>query len=286
MTTLLQRSFIPIPINSIENYIHSVNAIPMLTQDEEIDLSNRWFYQQDTEAARQLVLPHLRFVVKIARGFLGYGLNFADLIQEGNLGLMKAVKRFDPTVGVRLVSFAIHWIKAEIHAFVIKNWRIVKIATTKAQRKLFFNLRSMKKGLHWCSEDDVQMIAQELNVKPETVREMELRLVAQDHSFDVTSDAEDEGSHFTPIPAEFLHADNADPSAIIEREQYEHVVHEKLGDMLETLNPREQEIIRSRWMTDIKSTFKELAAKLGVSIERVRQIEEAALLKLRAGLIH
>jgi RNA polymerase sigma-32 factor len=286
-TQALQRSFITIPINSIENYVHSVNAVPMLTAEEETDLSNRWFYQQDTDAARQLVMSHLRFVVKIARGFMGYGLNFSDLIQEGNIGLMKAVKRFDPTIGVRLVSFAIHWIKAEIHAFVIKNWRIVKIATTKAQRKLFFNLRSMKKKLQWFTNDDVQMIAEELKVKPETVREMEMRLVAQDHSFDTPSEGDEEDKHALPIvPSEFLHAEDADPASIMERHQRESILN-KIEPALDDLNAREKEIIRTRWMNgDIKVTFKELAEKFGISIERVRQIEEAALLKLRAQLQH
>jgi len=283
MNHALQPLAINVPISSLDNYISAVNIVPLLTDAEENQLSERWFYEQDIVAARQLVLSHLRFVVKVARGFLGYGLSFADLIQEGNIGLMKAVKRFDPTVGVRLVSFAIHWIKAEIHAFVLKNWRIVRIATTKAQRKLFFNLRSIKNHLNWFSNEDVTLIAEELKVKPETVREMELRLVAQDYSFDAPADDNDDDVK-KAFPSEYLQLDESDPSLLIEREQNEGIIQNKLTPALEMLNVREQEIIKSRWMVEIKATFKELAEKFGVSIERVRQIEAAALLKLRAAL--
>lgn len=282
----LEHGFLPTPISSIDNYIHAVNAIPMLSAEKEQQLALQWVSSQDTSAARELVLAHLRFVVKIARGFLGYGLSFADLIQEGNIGLMKAVKRFDPQVGVRLVSFAIHWIKAEIHAFVIKNWRIVKVATTKAQRKLFFNLRSLKKSLSWLSSDEVEHIANELDVKPQTVREMELRMVAQDPSFDMSAEDDENGSEFfTPIPADYLQAEQADPEFILERDQRDRLVSSQLIPALANLNPREREIIQLRWMQQgEKVPFKELAKKYGISIERVRQIEAAAMMKLRAVL--
>lgn len=285
MSHALRSFVIPVPINNIDNYIRAANATPFLTEEEEKELANRWFYEQDVTAAKQLVLSHLRAVIKIARGFSGYGLNFADLIQEGNIGLMKAVKRFDPTMGVRLISFAIHWIKAEMHSFIIKNWRIVKIATTKAQRKLFFNLRSLKNRFNWCNEDEVNMISEELNVKPAIVREMELRLAAQDHPFEGPAEIDAQHDSALFIPAEFLHAQEADPALLLEQEQKEALLQEKLIPALKTLNSREQEIVHSRWLGEGKTTFKTLADKFSVSIERIRQIEENAFRKLRDALI-
>jgi RNA polymerase sigma-32 factor len=270
------------PIGSLEAYIERVSAIPMLDREEELALARRFHEQQDLEAARALVLSHLRFVVHIARGYLGYGLPVGDLIQEGNVGLMKAVKRFDPDMGVRLVSFAVHWIRAEIHEFVIRNWRLVRVATTKAQRKLFFNLRRMKKNLAWLSEDETRAVAGELGVDPREVREMERRLSARDLSFDPLPDAGDEES--ISSPSLYLPAPEADPAAIIEQDQWDGDVSGRLSDALEELDERSRTVIRARWLAEDKKTLQDLADDYGVSAERIRQIEAAAITKLRTAM--
>src|SRR4051794_15373679 len=270
------------PVGSLDAYVDRVSRIPVLSREEETALAHRLKDGGDLEAARQLVLSHLRFVVHIARGYSGYGLPVGDLIQEGNVGLMKAVKRFDPTVGVRLVSFAVHWIRAEIHEYVLRNWRLVKIATTKAQRKLFFNLRKSKKNLGWLTAGETQKIAQELGVSTSEVTDMEQRLSSRDLSFDPTPDAdEDEGSY---SPASYLPSPESDPSIAVEREQWDDDTADRLAQAMETLDERSQNILRSRWMTDQKATLHELADQYGVSAERIRQIEANAIKKLR-GLI-
>jgi RNA polymerase sigma-32 factor len=270
------------PIGSLEAYIERVSSIPMLDREEEFALARRSHDHQDLDAARELVLSHLRFVVHIARGYLGYGLPVGDLIQEGNVGLMKAVKRFDPEMGVRLVSFAVHWIRAEIHEFVIRNWRLVRVATTKAQRKLFFNLRRMKKNLAWLSEDETKAVAGELGVDPREVREMERRLSARDLSFDPLPDAGDEDA--IASPSLYLPAPEADPAAIIEQDQWDGDVSGRLSDALEELDERSRTVIRSRWLAEEKKTLQDLADDYGVSAERIRQIEAAAITKLRTAM--
>jgi RNA polymerase sigma-32 factor len=270
------------PIGSLEAYIERVSAIPILAREEEMALARRFHDHQDLEAARELVLSHLRFVVHIARGYMGYGLPVGDLIQEGNVGLMKAVKRFDPDMGVRLVSFAVHWIRAEIHEFVIRNWRLVRVATTKAQRKLFFNLRRMKKNLAWLSEDETKAVAGELGVEPREVREMERRLSARDLSFDPLPDAGDD--EMAVSPSLFLPSAEADPATIIEQDQWEGAVADRLASALQGLDERSRTVIRSRWLGEVKKTLQELAADYGVSAERIRQIEAAALVKLRSAM--
>ena len=274
---------LPTTAGSFETYIQAANRMPMLTAAEEVALARRYRSDGDLDAARQLVLSHLRLVVSIARGYLGYGLPHADLIQEGNIGLMKAVKRFDPERGVRLVSFALHWIKAEIHEYVLKNWRLVKIATTKAQRKLFFNLRSMKKGLNTLSPDEVRTMAKQLGVKPEEVVEMETRLSGQDVS--LYPIAEDEDDKFTPIA--YLPADvSTEPSAMLERKEYDRLQGEGLRDALSALDERSRNIVARRWLAEEgeAQTLHELAAEYGVSAERIRQIEVKALQKMRGAL--
>jgi len=271
------------PVGSLDSYIDRVSRIPVLTREEELDLARRLHNEEDLDAARQLVLSHLRFVVHIARGYSGYGLPVGDLIQEGNVGLMKAVKRFDPDVGVRLVSFAVHWIRAEIHEYVLRNWRLVKIATTKAQRKLFFNLRKFKKNLGWLTDVETKAIAQDLGVTTAEVTDMEQRLSSRDLSFDPAPDADEEdGSAYSP--SAYLQHPEADPSVAVEREQWDEDTAERLSQALETLDDRSQHILRSRWMQDEKSTLHELADKYGVSAERIRQIEANAIKKLR-GLV-
>jgi RNA polymerase sigma-32 factor len=266
------------PIGSLDSYIDRVAHIPVLSRDAEVALANRFRTDSDLEAARELVLSHLRFVVHIARGYLGYGLPMGDLIQEGNIGLMKAVKRFDPAVGVRLVSFAVHWIRAEIHEYVLRNWRLVKIATTKAQRKLFFNLRKRKKNLAWLSEEETQAVARDLRVDVSDVREMEQRLSARDMSFDPTPDTNDEEAY---SPALYLPAANADPAVEVEREEWEEDSSDRLSAALEKLDERSRSIVKRRWMTDDKATLHELAAEFDISAERVRQIEANAIKKLK-----
>lgn len=273
----------PVPVGSVDAYIQAVNAIPMLSADEEYELATRLQRDNDLDAARRLIMSHLRFVVHIARGYIGYGLALPDLIQEGNIGLMKAVKRFDPTVGVRLVSFAVHWIRAEIHEFILRNWRIVKVATTKAQRKLFFNLRSAKKRLGWFSPDEVNAVAKDLGVRPEEVMEMESRLSSQDVAFDAhADDGEDEHGHLEP--AAYLQDTRMDPAAQIEHADWEEHKIDRLQNALATLDPRSREIVAERWLNEDKSTLQELAERYQVSAERIRQLEKNAMKKLKAAL--
>src|SRR5688500_4613669 len=271
------------PIGSLDAYIAHVSRIPVLSRKEENTLAVRFREHNDLAAARQLVLSHLRFVVHIARGYTGYGLPIGDLIQEGNVGLMKAVKRFDPSVGVRLVSFAVHWIRAEIHEYVLRNWRLVKIATTKAQRKLFFNLRKFKKNLGWLTESETRAIASDLGVTTAEVTDMEQRLSSRDLSFDPAPDADEEdGSSYSP--SAYLQTPDSDPAIAVEREQWDDDTADRLAQAMLTLDDRSQHILRSRWMTDEKATLHELADKYGVSAERIRQIEANAIKKLR-GLV-
>jgi RNA polymerase sigma-32 factor len=266
------------PMGSLDSYIDRVAHIPVLSRDEEVALASRFRAEGDLDAARELVLSHLRFVVHIARGYLGYGLPMGDLVQEGNIGLMKAVKRFDPAVGVRLVSFAVHWIRAEIHEYVLRNWRLVKVATTKSQRKLFFNLRKRKKNLAWLSEAETQAVARDLKVDVSDVREMEQRLSARDLSFDPTPESDEEEAY---SPAMYLPASNADPALQAESEEWEEDSSDRLGAALEKLDERSRSILKRRWMTDDKATLHELAAEYNVSAERVRQIEANAIKKLK-----
>ena len=279
--TKLNQSML-MPVGSIDAYLSSINQIPLLTADEEHDLAVRLREQNDLDAARQLVMSHLRFVARIARGYLGYGLALADLIQEGNIGLMKAVKRFDPYMNVRLVTFAIHWIKAEIHEFILRNWRIVKVATTKAQRKLFFNLRSAKKRLSWLNRAEVEEVAKDLGVKAKDVYEMESRLNAHDVSFDVSSDDEDDDTIFAPT--HYLEAHNADPAQALETENSATKQTDNLQHALASLDERSRDIVASRWLVDSKATLHDLAAKYKVSAERIRQLEESAMKKLKVAL--
>lgn len=267
------------PGQDLNGYIRAVNSIPMLTDDEERELGFRLYDDGDLDAARRLVMSHLRFVVYVARGYNGYGLAQADLIQEGNVGLMKAVRRFDPNQGVRLVSFAVHWIKAEIHEFVLRNWRIVKVATTKAQRKLFFNLRSAKKRLTWMNNDEVEAIAKDLDVKPEVVREMEGRLAAHDAGFDGAPDDDDESVYRSP--AQYLDDASQDPAIMAEDSDWEEDASSRLQRALRDLDDRSRDIIQSRWLSDNKATLHELAEMYGVSAERIRQIEKNAMSKVR-----
>src|SRR5712672_860638 len=266
------------PVGSLDSYIDRVSQIPVLSKEDEIALAVRFRSEADLDAARQLVLSHLRFVVHIARGYLGYGLPMGDLVQEGNVGLMKAVKRFDPTVGVRLVSFAVHWIRAEIHEYVLRNWRLVKIATTKAQRKLFFNLRRMKKNLTWLSAEETAAVARDLGVTVAEVTEMEKRLAARDLSFDPAPDAEDEEAY---SPAAYLPSPDADPAGQVEEAESADDSTDRLHGALSRLDERSRDIVQRRWMSEDKATLHQLADKYGVSAERIRQIESSALGKLR-----
>jgi len=266
------------PLGSLDAYLDRVSRIPVLTRDEERTLAVQFREQGDLDAARQLVLSHLRFVVHIARGYSGYGLPVGDLIQEGNVGLMKAVKRFDPSLNVRLVSFAVHWIRAEIHEYVLRNWRLVKIATTKAQRKLFFNLRRMKKNLTWLSADETAAVARDLGVTVSEVTEMEKRLAARDLSFDPAPEADDEE---TFSPAAYLPAPGSDPAESVEDAESADDTTARLKGALSRLDARSRDILEQRWMSEGKATLHELAGKYGVSAERIRQIESSALGKLR-----
>ncbi|HEX7964296.1 MAG TPA: RNA polymerase sigma factor RpoH [Gammaproteobacteria bacterium] len=268
------------PVGSLDAYVQAVHGIPVLTPEQEKELAVRFHDEQDVEAARQLVLHHLRFVVHVARGYLGYGLPLGDLIQEGNIGLMKAVKRFDPKVGVRLVSFAVHWIKAEMHEYILKNWRIVKVATTKAQRKLFFNLRKSKKRLGWLNAAEVEAIAKDLKVSPEEVLEMESRLAGQDIGFDLTPESEDEDS-VSVAPVTYLADEASDPAASIERQDFEDRSEARLEHALTGLDERSRHILQRRWLDEDKATLQELADKYHISAERVRQLENNAIKKLR-----
>lgn len=279
MNQQLQLAAMNLPVGSLDSYIHRVNQIPMLTLEEEIACAERFHSEGDIEAARRLVLAHLRYVVRVARGYLGYGLPLNDLIQEGNVGLMKAVKRFDPKMGVRLVSFAVHWIKAEIHEFVLRNWRIVKVATTKAQRKLFFNLRQMKNRLGWFSAEEVDAVAKDLGVSREEVLVMEQRLNALDSPYDAP-DADDYDDTFK-APERYLFNANEDPAVLLEKEDTGDQGREKLMFAMERLDERSQDILQQRWLADEKLTLHDLAEKYGVSAERVRQLEKNAMKKIR-----
>jgi RNA polymerase sigma-32 factor len=280
MNTSLQTFDIRLPISSLDAYISYVNQIPLLSQEEEHNLAIRLQAQNDLNAAKQLVLAHARYVVRVAKGYMGYGLPLGDLIQEGNIGLMKAVKRFNPARDVRLVTFAVHWIKSEIHEFILRNWRIVKIATTKAQRKLFFNLRSMKKRLGWFTNEEINAVAKDLGVKPETVREMEMRLNNADTSFDGYADEEEENSH-TTAPAGYLEDHRYSPTETFEKTDGAEQPSNALHQALTQLDTRSQEILAARWLNEKKATLQELADKYRISAERVRQLEKNAMLKLK-----
>ncbi len=271
------------PGRDLDAYMSTVGAIPVLTADEEKALAERFYYENDLQAARELVLSHLRFVVHLARSYRGYGLPLGDLIQEGNLGLMKAVKRFNPEVGVRLISFAVHWIKAEMHEFILRNWRIVKVATTKAQRKLFFNLRSSKKRLAWLTQEETRTMASELGVSEEEVTRMEGRMASSDLSFDglAADDDEDGGS---AAPVHYLELEGADPAELVAEEDDKRMALEKLGAALTVLDDRSRDIIQRRWLDDGKSTLHDLADKYQVSAERIRQIEKNAMQKLKGAM--
>ncbi|MCT4703409.1 RNA polymerase sigma factor RpoH [Enterobacteriaceae bacterium H20N1] len=271
------------PVGNLESYIRAANSWPMLTAEEEKELAEKLHYQGCLESAKRLILSHLRFVVHIARNYSGYGLPQADLIQEGNIGLMKAVRRFNPEVGVRLVSFAVHWIKAEIHEYVLRNWRIVKVATTKAQRKLFFNLRKTKQRLGWFNQDEVEMVASELGVSSKDVREMESRMAAQDMTFDMGNDDDSDSAPMAPVL--FLQDKSSNFADGIEDDNWESHAADKLSDAMLGLDERSQDIIRARWLDeDNKSTLQELADRYGVSAERVRQLEKNAMKKLRMAI--
>ena len=274
---------VPAGTGSLDAYIHEVNKIPVLTAEEEQALARRYRDEDDIDAARQMVLAHLRFVVHVARGYSGYGLPLGDLVQEGNIGLMKAVKRFDPDQGVRLVSFAVHWIRAEMHEFILRNWRIVKVATTKAQRKLFFNLRKSKKRLGWLNMDEVNTVAEDLGVKPEVVMEMESRLSGRDIGFDLPPNADDEDRPWV-APVAFLEDNTADPGVQAEEDDWSEHHSTLLFEGLDQLDERSRDIITCRWLTDDKMTLQELADRYEVSAERIRQLEANALKKLRASL--
>jgi len=269
----------PIALNagSLESYFQSVNKIPMLSAEEEHLLAVRYSEEGDLEAARQLVMSHLRFVVKVARGYSGYGLPQADLIQEGSVGLMKAVKRFDPTIGVRLVSFAVHWIRAEMHEYIIRNWKIVKIATTKAQRKLFFNLRLSKKRLAWLNKEEVDSVAKDLGVKPQEVIEMEKRLSSYDTSFDAPETDDDASSFY---PAAYLEDKRQGPEEELETMQLKNIQLEALTAALDKLDERSKDIVNKRWLSEKKQTLHQLADRYGVSAERIRQLEKSAFGKI------
>jgi len=280
MSQALVAKNLPIPslAGSLDAYISAVHRIPVLSAEEEQQLARRYHADDDLDAAKQLIAAHLRFVVHVARGYSGYGLQLGDLIQEGNIGLMKAVKRFDPEHGVRLVSFAVHWIRAEMHEFILKNWRIVKVATTKAQRKLFFNLRKNKKRLGWMNAGEVKTVAAELGVPEKTVLEMESRLSGRDVGFDAPVDADDDAR---PAPAAFLIDDSADPYQNVADASQAESRHDTLAVALKDLDERSRDIIQRRWLTDDKTTLQELADEYGVSAERIRQIEAVAMKKMR-----
>ena len=280
MTTTLAKP-LPLPGADLQGYLRAVNAFPLLTAEEERALAERYRRHHDLEAAWRLVTSHLRYVVKITRGYLGYGLPHEDLIQEGNIGLMKAAKRFDPTVGVRFVSFAVHWIRAEIQDFALRNWRIVKVATTKAQRKLFFNLRGRKQRLGWLSRQEVEEVAEDLGVRPDDVLEMERRLASQDAAFDGGGDADGET---TPAPGLVIEDHRHEPSAVIEEEEWAALSSEHLAAVFDEIDERSRDIVTRRWLDEPKAKLRELAAEYGISAERVRQIEAGALAKLRGAM--
>lgn len=277
--TSLQKIDLRLPGGNIETYLQYVSKIPMLTAEEEHELALALQKDNDLAAAKRLILAHLRYVARVAKGYMGYGLPLADLVQEGNVGLMKAVRRFNPNMGVRLVTFAMHWIKAEIHEFILKNWRIVKVATTKAQRKLFFNLRTMKKRLGWMTHEEVNEVAKDLGVKPETVREMEMRLSTSDAAFDAHDDEDDE---LPFAPAGFLEDHRYNPAQQFENANWSEQASDTIYQALDTLDERSQHIIRARWLDENKLTLQDLADKYQISAERVRQLEKNAMLKLRS----
>lgn len=270
---------------SIEAYMQSAYSIPVLTAEREHALATRLYTENDLQAAQELIMSHLRFVIHIAKGYAGYGLPQADLVQEGNVGLMKAVKRFNPEVGVRLVSFAVHWIKAEIHEFVLRNWRIVKVATTKAQRKLFFNLRKNKKRLGWFSHEEIHTVADTLGVSPKDVLEMESRMSNQDQAFELSSDDDDGVSLGNFSPAQYLEDKQSDLASSVEDANWEDHANSRLSNALVALDERSQDIIRTRWLTEDKTTLQELADKYQISAERVRQLEKNALGKLKNTMV-
>jgi RNA polymerase sigma-32 factor len=279
MGTSLQLMERLVPGVNLESYIQAAGRISVLTADEERELAERLYYDGDVDAARHLVLSHLRFVIHIARSYSGYGLAQADLIQEGNVGLMKAVKRFNPEYGVRLVSFAVHWIKAEIHEFILRNWRIVKVATTKAQRKLFFNLRSRKKKLAWLNHAELNAVAADLGVEPRVVREMEGRLASHDTAFDGPQDDDDDNAY--QAPAYYLEDRRGDPAVQLEKADWTEDSNGRLMEALSSLDDRSQDILRERWLSDSKSTLHELADRYDISAERIRQLEKNAMKKIR-----
>ena len=284
LVTRNQTLALPLATGNLDQYIQAAFSIPVLTLEEERSLAERLQQDGDLDAARQLVMSHLRFVVRIARGYSGYGLALGDLIQEGNIGLMKAVKRFDPKVGVRLVSFAVHWVRAEIHEYILRNWRIVKVATTKAQRKLFFNLRSRKKRLGWMNQEEVNAIAEDLGVKPETVLEMESRLSGQDVGFDpVASEDDDDSPGYAP--AAYLTDASNDPALAVEQDDWSNRNTDNLVEALEQLDERSRVILEERWLSEDKSTLHDLAARFDVSAERIRQLEKNALSKLKKTML-
>jgi RNA polymerase sigma-32 factor len=268
------------PGRDLTAYIASVNSIAVLTPEQERELANQYYYEDNVDAARQLVMAHLRFVVHMAKTYSGYGLSLADLIQEGNVGLMKAVKRFNPEVGVRLVSFAVHWIKAEMHEFILRNWRIVKVATTKSQRKLFFNLRSSKKRLGWLSKEEAEAVANDLGVDASVVQQMEGRMSGYDTSFDAEADADDDNAY--KAPAYYLEDQSSELETNIANEQWEETTNRSLHSAMEILDERSRDILQSRWLTDDKSTLHDLADRYGISAERIRQLEKNAMNKIKA----
>jgi RNA polymerase sigma-32 factor len=285
MSTALTLNFntqLIISDHGLDSYIYAVKSISILTAEEERELAERFYKEGNLEAARQLVMSHLRFVLYVANSYRGYGLPLADLVQEGNIGLMKAVKRFNPTLGVRLVSFAVHWIRAEIHEYILRNWRIVKVVTTKAQRKLFFNLRSMKKRLGWMSHQEVEKIAKDLGVSSKDVLEMEKRLSMQDVAFDAPVDSDEEDDIFAPVS--YLEDHRYDPAMVIERNEWEEQGHGQLQRALAKLDKRSQDILQKRWLNEEKATLQELAEQYQVSAERIRQIENNAINKLKKNI--
>lgn len=281
---MLRGRTLPVPVGNLESYIHAIHSIPVLEADEERELADRLKYQGDLEAARQLILHNLRFVVKVARGYSGYGLPLGDLVQEGNVGLMKAVKRFEPEMNVRLISFAVHWIRAEIHEFILRNWKIVKVATTKAQRKLFFNLRSSKQRLGWLNHEEAKSMADDLGVTTAEVLEMEKRLSAHDVAFDLGVDQDDEDSS-SFAPSQYLAAESADPAEMLEAEEWDTYTRERFQNAMANLDARSRDILASRWLVEEKATLHELADKYKVSTERIRQLENAAVNKLRLAVV-
>ena len=282
MTKALQTMEWMTPGANLNAYIQGTATVPILTVEEERSLGEALYYEEDLDAARRLVMSHLRFVVHIARSYSGYGLPLADLIQEGNVGLMKAVRRFNPEKGVRVVSFAVHWIKAEIHEFILRNWRIVKIATTKSQRKLFFNLRSAKKQLQWLTADEAKAVAEDLGVEVKDVMEMEMRLTARDSAFDAPADEDDDSVAYAP--ALYLEDKGADPAQLVENENYEGDNNLRLAEAVKTLDERSQAILQRRWLDDKKATLHQLADEYGVSAERIRQLEKNAMKKVRVAM--